>query len=360
MSYLEIGVLTLNILSCIPSIASLTRFDQWWIRAFDFPRIQISFLVALNILLALYAYSFDQTWHYILVALLGLSLIYQFVLIFPYTWIASKQVISYAGNKNNDNISILVSNVLTTNRNYDGLIDLVKSKVPDILLTLESDKRWEEALEPVTKNYKHRVEVPLDNLYGMHLYSKLELHNIEVKYLVEDDIPSIHGNVELANGKMAAIHCLHPKPPSPTESKTSTNRDAELLIAGKDIGEEAELTLVFGDLNDVAWSRTTKLFQRMSGLMDPRRGRGFFNTFNADNKILRWPLDHVFHSKDFTVVDIARCENIGSDHFPMYIKLNYTPRAQWFQEDLKVDEEEEEWAEEKIEKANPKQTSLSS
>ena len=102
-----------------------------------------------------------------------------------------------------------------------------------------------------------------------------------MKYIIEVDIPSIHGYVRLKNGKKIKIHCLHPKPPSPTENNTSTNRDAELLLVGKDVKKDQESVLVFGDLNDVAWSRITQLFQKLSGLMDPRIGRGFFNTFHT-------------------------------------------------------------------------------
>ncbi|MGO3810780.1 endonuclease/exonuclease/phosphatase family protein [Mesonia sp.] len=259
-------------------------------------------------------------------------------------------MIKYGGEDNDNQISVLVSNVLTTNRDYHKLIDLIKSRDPDVFLTLESDKEWEKALNVFEKEYSYSVKVPLDNLYGMHLYSKLALKDMEVKYLIKDHIPSIHGSIELSNGKMANIHCLHPRPPSPTESKTSTNRDAELLLMGKKIDKDAELVLVFGDLNDVAWSRTTKLFQKISGLMDPRRGRGFFNTYNANYLLMRWPLDHIFHTNDFTLVEMAREKNIGSDHFPMYVKLNYTPEAEWKQHDLKSSKSEEDWADKKIEK----------
>lgn len=358
MTYLEIIAVSLNILFCVPSAASITKFDYWWIRCFDFPRVQIAILICANVVLALYVYQFDVLWNYLIFGTLCLGLIYQCVLIYPYTLFSKKQVIKYRGDKNEDNISILVSNVLTPNKDYNKLIDLVLSRDPDILLTLETDKRWETALSHIEERYDHCVKVPLDNLYGMHLYSKLPLENTEVKYLVQDDIPSIHGSLLLANGKKARIHCIHPRPPSPSESKTSTNRDAELLLVGREIDRDAERVLVFGDLNDVAWSRTTELFLKMSGLLDPRRGRGFFNTYNADYSLLRWPLDHVFHSNDFTLVDMARERNIGSDHFPMYIKLNYTPKATWMQDDLKISKEEEQWAEEKIEKAHPEEEQL--
>lgn len=358
MKYLEYATLFFNMLFCLPSIASATKFDYWWIRGFDFPRVQISILIIINIILAFLVYSFGNWWEVILVIGLCFGLLFQLVFIYPYTILSKKQVEKYKGTSDKNTISILVSNVLMTNRNFKKLLDLVDAQDPDILLVLETDKAWEEALEPVEKNRDYSVKIPLDNLYGMHLYSKFPLVDMEVNYLVKDDIPSIHGFVVLPNDKKVAIHCLHPRPPSPSESKTSTNRDAELLLVGKAIDKNDNRVLVFGDLNDVAWSRTTKMFLKISGLMDPRRGRGFFNTFNANYKLLRWPLDHVFHTKDFTLVEIDRGPHIGSDHFPMFIKIKYEPEAKSDQESLESTEEDEAWADEKIEKANPKKTSL--
>src|SRR5690606_6353030 len=121
----------------------------------------------------------------------------------------------------------------------EKLIRLVRQYQPDILLTLESDKWWEKQLEPLEKDYPFTVKVPLDNLYGMHLYSKLELLEPQTLYLVEDYLPSIHAQVVLRSGRKVQIHCLHPEPPSPTESDTSTSRDAELLIVGKNSKDES-------------------------------------------------------------------------------------------------------------------------
>ncbi len=356
MSISEILLTFFGIILLIPTIASLTRFDQWWVRGFDFPRLQISLSILLMIILCLIFYSFEETYHYIITGSLIYSFLYQAAKIYPYTPFAKKQVISFKGSDPSSIVSVLVSNVLMTNRNYDGLIDLVKEKEPDLLLTLESDKNWEKELEVIEQQYPYGVKVPLDNLYGMHLYSRLKLEDSEVKYLITDDIPSIHGYVRLNNRSRIKIHCLHPMPPSPSEDPTSTNRDAELLLVGKDVKKDQESVLVFGDLNDVAWSRTTRLFQKLSGLLDPRIGRGFFNTFHAEHRFLRWPLDHVFHTSDFTLIELARLKSIGSDHFPIFIKLNYEPRAEILQEEPEeADGEEKEWADEKIEEGNPQE-----
>ena len=83
--------------------------------------------------------------------------------------------------------------------------------------------------------------------------------------------------------------------------------------------------VVAGDLNDVAWSDTTLLFQKISGMLDPRIGRGFYNSFHAQNPFLRFPLDHVFVTESFRLIELKRMPGIGSDHFPIFVKLSYEP-----------------------------------
>ena len=350
MNIAEFVAYILGILMLFPTIASISKLDNWWIRDFDFPRLQISTLIIAVFIYCVSAFDFSSIWEYILVGLLVVSFIYQAIKIYPYTYIASNQVKEYRGDDVERQVSVLVSNVLTTNDNYDKLIKLIIRENPDLVLTLESDEDWEKELESIEEEYPYTVKIPLDNLYGMHLYSKLELEDIDIQYLISKEIPSIHGKVKLRTGELINIHCLHPKPPSPSEDDTSTNRDAELLLVGREI-DGRDSTLVFGDLNDVAWSRTTKLFLRLSGLLDPRIGRGFFNTFHAQYPIFRWPLDHVFHSSDFLLLQLKRLEDIGSDHFPIFIKLVYQPHEKDQNSETEAPVEEEKiWAEEKIEK----------
>jgi endonuclease/exonuclease/phosphatase (EEP) superfamily protein YafD len=143
---------------------------------------------------------------------------------------------------------------------------------------------------------------------------------------------------------------VHPAPPSPTENEESTERDAELLVVAKSVAEVDGPVIVAGDLNDVGWSATTRLFRKISGLLDPRIGRGMFNTFHAHHWYLRWPLDHLFHSKHFTLSFMRRLPDCGSDHFPVLIELVYEPERGAAQEGLTADRKDEEIAAEKIAK----------
>jgi endonuclease/exonuclease/phosphatase (EEP) superfamily protein YafD len=262
------------------TISSRIPRDEWWFRVADFPRLQVLTVGLLTLAGLLWWPAPWTIWREILLIALMAAIAYQLKMVLPYTFIWKNQVKSVRQEDLNPDkqISMIVSNVLTPNRKYQKLINLVNELQPDLLLTLETDQSWQNALSVIEKDYPYRVAVPLDNLYGMHLYSKLELKNAEVKHLLSDEIPSIHASVILRSGNEVDLYCLHPQPPSPTEAAESTLRDAELLMVGDAIKDMNQSCIVMGDLNDVAWSKTTRLFQRISGLLDPRVGRKFINT----------------------------------------------------------------------------------
>jgi endonuclease/exonuclease/phosphatase (EEP) superfamily protein YafD len=251
-----------------------------------------------------------------------------------------------------DAIKIMASNVLAPNRRAKEFLSLVKDHDPDVLVTLETDQWWQDHLNDLEKDYPYQVKCPLENCYGMHLFSKLELSESKVEFLVDSDKPSIHTVVALRSGEKIRAHFLHPAPPGPEGLEKSSQRDAELIVVAKSVADSRAPVIVAGDLNDVAWSTTTRLFRKISGLLDPRVGRGMFNTFHAGHWYMRWPLDHLFHSRHFTLSGIRRLRVIGSDHFALYTELVHTPGQFSPDNHLEADAEDRELAERKMAQKN--------
>lgn len=346
-------VAILTLIMTLLTLLPLSRNQRWWVRIWDFPRLQMAVLslVFLILELCLLPGGGVGSWIIVLFAL-GCAL-YQSWWIFPYTALAKTQV-KKTPHSTHSRIKLINCNVLMTNRKTEKLLNLIQQNQPDIVVLLETNLWWEQQMSPLEANYPHILKCPLENLYGMHVYSRLPLIESKIQYLVAEGIPSMHFRVRLQGGEEIVMHCLHPMPPSPTEDDESTNRDGELIAVGHTAARATYPTIVTGDLNDVAWSRTTRLFMKISGLLDPRRGRGMFNTFHASYPIFRWPLDHVFHSKEFTLVDLKRLKPIGSDHFPIMVELALNPQEGSTQQKLEIEQGDIEEAREKMANAGIK------
>ncbi|MDT8895161.1 endonuclease/exonuclease/phosphatase family protein [Halomonas sp. I1] len=320
---LSIVIATLATLLLGITILARLPFHWWWIRSCEFPRLQIAALALLPLLLAPLA---EAPWRWLAVSSGLATLVIQACYILPWTRLWPVQVQRAEPGHDDRCVRLLVANVLTPNRNAEGLVELIHAHAPDIVLTLESDDWWGQQLDAaLADQWPHAVRIPQNNLYGMHLYSRLPLVSTRIERLIQEDIPSIATGVTLRCGEDIQLYAVHPRPPAPNESEESLWRDAELLLIGKRIHAAPVPTLVAGDLNDVAWSRTTRRFCRISGMLDPRRGRGMFSTFHAHYPLLRWPLDHVFSSEHFTLRDMRRLPGFGSDHFPILTTLCYRP-----------------------------------
>jgi endonuclease/exonuclease/phosphatase (EEP) superfamily protein YafD len=274
-----------------------------------------------------------------------LCLCYHAWWILPYTPLWPREVLG--ARTAQTCLTLLTANVLTPNRQSDAFLALVRQHKPDLVVTLESDGWWQSRLAVLHTDYPYSVSVPLRNLYGMHLYSRKPLVNARVASLVEAGVPSIHTGVRVSDTLSVTLHVLHPAPPSPTENEASTERDAELIVVAQSLSPSAGPVIVTGDLNDVAWSSTTRLFRKISGLLDPRVGRGMYNTFHAEHALLRWPLDHLFHSDHFTVSRLRRLPAFGSDHFPLLVELCYEPQERDAQDGLEADSEDRAFARDK-------------
>lgn len=317
----------LGIIVVVATGLSLIRHKAWWVRVWDFPRFQLAMTGLLALALWVAADPWLVPWQLAGGALVLMAVVYQGALIWRYTRLAPVEVKRAADPEPATGLSLVVANVLQTNRAADRLLAAIREADPDVVLCVETDAWWCERLESLRPTHPHIVAYPLDNTYGMLLASRLPLERESVECLVQDGTPSIQARVQLRGGQQVWLNCLHPRPPIPGESEDSGVRDAELLQVAARVRGATMPVVVCGDLNDVAWSRTTRLFQKISGLLDPRKGRGFFATFPAHVPGFRCPLDHIFHSSDFRLRELRRMGKVGSDHFPVHAVLSYEPEA---------------------------------
>ncbi|MEO2061062.1 MAG: endonuclease/exonuclease/phosphatase family protein [Mesonia sp.] len=314
----------LVIIAVLLTVFPFFAADAWYIRMFDYPHVQLTFLTLFIGLFYFFKFEYKNWKDYLFLSALTICLVVQAIKIYPYTPFAPLEV--NASTQEDDSLKMYIANVLQKNKEYEKVIQQIKDLEPDLILLTETDQKWVNKINTeFSKNYKYKVEVPLPNTYGMLLYTKYPLENQQVNYLIEDSIPSINAQLNF-HDQLIDLHSIHPKPPMPQHAKTSDNRDAEMMLVAKKVLKKEKLpALVMGDFNDVAWSTTTTLFQEVSKLLDVRKGRGFFNTYDANSYLMRWPLDHVFVSEEFRVQQIELLENNGSDHLPIYLVLTYEP-----------------------------------
>jgi endonuclease/exonuclease/phosphatase (EEP) superfamily protein YafD len=313
MVWAAVGLLV--VLTVLP----ISRIAHGAVRSAGFARQQIIVLAAILLPVAVPVLGTGGSWP--AVAALGAVIAVQLAYIgrfFPTGWVQTLRAEPSLASDRGRHVSLLTANVRQSNRDFDRLIGLIGREAPDVAILVETDDRWVAALEPLHADYPHRAVRAQDNGYGIAVLSRWPLEEVDWRDLVVEGVPSVRMQLSLA-GEAIRLYVVHPEPPVPYNE--TEGRDAEIGLVGMEAETDPLPTIVAGDLNDVAWSHTTRRFQRLSGLLDPRVGRGFFNTFHAQVPIWRWPLDHLFHDPRFRLVEMRRLPDIGSDHFPMLFRL---------------------------------------
>lgn len=344
---MQILTLILCVLVLISTALPVINSAAWWIRIFDFPRLQIAIFILIAIIMAIVYLDFIWEIKLPLLLILAFSLVYQVQFVVVYTPLCRTQAKVSKKPMAENSFTLLVSNVRMENDDKDRFYALVKKFSPDILLITEPDQVWAASISKLDGDFPYSIKHPLNNTYGIMLLSKFPLTESAVNFLVKDDIPSVFTRITLPSGSKIDFYGVHPEPPMP--GADTYERDTELLIIGKKIRETGNPTIVAGDLNDVGWSVTSKLFRKYSELVDPREGRGLFSTYKVSLPLLRYPLDHIFYSGEFGLLSLKKLEDIGSDHFPLLIGLNYEPDEENTEGLEKADAAEEAEVEEKIE-----------
>lgn len=304
---------------CFFAILPLMRIAHGFVRGGDFPRQQFAIIAVIMIPVIWWIDLPAAGWAS--AALLAVICLQVFYIgrYLPVWHVQSLRPMTNELVSDDRRFTIVAANVKMSNRSYDRLVSVLRKARPDIVLAIEVDRAWCSALEALSDLYPHRYAQPQDNGYGLMVLSRFEIPDAVFSHRVVNEVPSLRGTVQLASGDRFRLYVVHPEPPVPHHD--TEGRDAELAKIAFEAAADPLPVVVSGDLNDVAWSKATQRFQQISQLLDPRVGRGFYNTFSATNILMRWPLDQLFHSAHFRFLDMQRLPKIGSDHFPMLFAL---------------------------------------
>ncbi len=337
---MRILTIALGALSLVATLLPFIEAPYWWIRIFDFPRLQIAVLCLLSFVLGFFFLRGRWQLKAVWLVLLQVAFLYQLRRIIVYTPLYSTQAKESNHATRDNSFRLLISNIWMKNRQADRFRQLIRQQDPDVVLVTEPDQWWERQLAGLEETFPYHIKQPQDNTYGMILYSRLPLIGQQINFLVEPEVPSFFTRIVLPSKDTVDLYCVHPRPPKP--GVPSYERDTEILLVGRKIRQRGRPAIVAGDLNDVAWSGTSRRFKQYSSLADPREGRGLYNTYNVHLPLLRYPLDHVFFSREFGLITLEKLKDIGSDHFPMLVEVSFEPHTSNVQHIPNASEEERE------------------
>jgi endonuclease/exonuclease/phosphatase (EEP) superfamily protein YafD len=166
--------------------------------------------------------------------------------------------------------------------------------------------------------------VPSTDNFGIALYSKLPLDEVDVWHMGRAEVPAIAARV-IRGAETIMVHAIHVLPPSSRANWIDRNQALNELAVK--IQTQQQPLIVVGDLNTTSWSAAFGDFVAATDLDDTRVGFGVQPTFPSDRLVVRIPIDHCLVSSTISVIDRHVGPNIGSDHLPVVIDLAVTSQA---------------------------------
>jgi endonuclease/exonuclease/phosphatase (EEP) superfamily protein YafD len=224
---------------------------------------------------------------------------------------------AWAGATPGQNLRILHSNVLTSNRRYSDVISLVKAEQPDIAVFVEVSTSWAKELSVLSEMFPYYSQQQESEKFGSAIYSKLPLENASVKAFSKRR-KSLLADVKF-QGKIISLILVHPT--VPIKQQSFIDRNKQLAAMGEYAAQVKNPLVVVGDFNTTMWSPFYKNMVKTAKLRNARSGFGILPTWPTFLPLAYIPIDHFLVSKEIGVLKIRTGRNVGSDHLPLITDL---------------------------------------
>lgn len=223
-------------------------------------------------------------------------------------------------------LRIVNVNLLYSNRQHAAVLDWVREVLPDVLVVHECTEGWFPVLvDGLRATHPHHSGDVFPTWTGTRVFSRFplrmasELESFPAGPLADNCLAV---TVEWGGRRLIVIA---DHPPSPTDRSRFQRRNERLAELEQFGVMSTDPWVIAGDFN---CSSGSPYFIARPELHDTRWGFGWqpsWPTWAPD--FLRVPIDHIFVSRDWRVLDRRLGPMLGSDHLPVLVDLEWTQPA---------------------------------
>jgi endonuclease/exonuclease/phosphatase (EEP) superfamily protein YafD len=221
-------------------------------------------------------------------------------------------------------LRIAASNLLWRNREHDAAIDWARQTQADLLVFVEVDARWEQALGQLRDTYPHARTARRAGYSGTLVLSRWPLGELTQLDAGTRGTPEIAIDVATPGGSLQLI-AVHATWPLGGAMSAARAREFGTIAAA---ARSATLpVVVIGDFNVTPLSPHFTALVERGRLRDAAAGFGWQPTWPSFLPLLGLRIDHALVSPDIQVNSFARGRVEGSDHRPIIVDLRLPPRG---------------------------------
>ncbi len=173
---------------------------------------------------------------------LAVTLLWNGGLLVPYYLPSSLPAEAAKGEK----VSLVSLNVYTANKDKRAVIDYLRKRQADLVVVMEVDERWEQALAELNDLYPFQFIQSRPDNFGIGLLSRKPLAESRFVNAGGTHVPTIVARVERAEWAFMIV-ATHPLPP--IGASNTRERDAQLRAVADLIKASSLPCVVVGDLN---------------------------------------------------------------------------------------------------------------
>jgi vancomycin resistance protein VanJ len=229
-----------------------------------------------------------------------------------------------AGESSSSQLTIVTINLWTANSNRDAVRALIEHERPHIIIVQEAAGAWKPFLEALAPDYQLQAGCRDGSDCNVAVLSRFEL--------VEQIAPPTHAAASIRvqlppelGGDVMEIVGVHLT--RPHNGYVEAQQINELNALNRNLGPRA---IVAGDFNMTPWSRA---LWRVEDVLGPtRRTHAVFTWPSPARRSQRFggiasplalaPIDHVFAGAGWATVSVERGNDVGSDHYPVIVRLS--------------------------------------